>query len=197
MVELILLITAILGGLVTLYGNYRVVRGSDCDRPILRFILLCLIPLTNLMILVRHYRRVKIGSFIAIAGMWLTVPYFGVKLWEKQDTMKRRTEERKKEFARRTDQLDDESDTGNPGGAGGDPDQQSQRLGEKEKLVAQLNARLSWWFQQLQQRRATLAPGDETALQSFNEEAAAYTSLNAVAREKNAELLTLRSVVKR
>jgi len=199
MIEWILLIASIAGGIITLYGHIRVVRDSDSARPILRFILLFLVPIMHLVFLVRHYRRVKTGCYIAIAGMWLTVPYAGLKLWEKQDSMQRRIEERKKEFARHGEQLDRESGARDLFAeiADADPGRRSQRLAEKEKLVVQLNARLSWWFQQLQQRRATLPPGDEAARQSFNAEAAAYSSLRAVAKEKNAELLALRSVAKR
>ena len=68
---------------------------------------------------------------------------------------------------------------------------------EKEKRVVQLNARLAWWHEQLQQRRASLVPGDEAAVQAFNVEAAAYGSLNAVAREASTELLALRAVAGR
>lgn len=199
MLEIILLVLAIAGVITTIVGHVLVVRGSDSTRPVFSFILLTLVPILNLIYLVRHYTRVKRGAFLAIAGMWLTVPYAGVELWHKQDTVMQRIEQRKKEFAERMEKLDDTIDTSDMSAEEVQASMQgrSRRVVEKEKLVAQLTVRLKWWFTKLEQQRAALPPGNETALQAFNAEAAAYASLNVVAKEKNAELLALRSVVKR
>ena len=76
-------------------------------------------------------------------------------------------------------------------------DRRNQRLAEKEKLVNQLNARLASWYQQLQQRRSAIAADNDEALQTFNAEAAAYSSLNAIAKEQTAEFLALRTKMMR
>jgi hypothetical protein len=82
------------------------------------------------------------------------------------------------------------------GGQKGEPPQ-LQKLSEKEKLVNQLNTRLVWWHQQLDGRRASLDRNNAHAVREFNADAAAYAGFHEIAKEKNQELLTLRSVAKR
>lgn len=84
MLETILAAIAILGGLATLHGNYRLVRDSGHEKPVRRYISLCLVPMLILTTLIRHYRRARKGAFISMAGLWLMVPFFGNRLWEKQ-----------------------------------------------------------------------------------------------------------------
>ena len=69
----------------------------------------------------------------------------------------------------------------------------TRHLLEKEKKVQQINTRLTWWHQQLQQRRAALAGADEATLRAFNADAAAYSAFNTIAKEENAELAVLRA----
>ena len=148
--------------------------------------------------LIRHYRRARTGAFISIAGLWLMVPFFGNRLWEKQTAAAETAEDRKRETQEMLAEADEEEDDAKPApGAQRGQSPQFQHLAEKEKLVNQLNARLAWWHQQLQGRRASLDGNNAAAVSEFNADAAAYASLNEIAKEKNQELLTLRSVAKR
>ena len=196
MLDNILAAIAILGGLAVLHGNYRLIRDVGSEKPVRRYISLCVAPILILTTLIRHYRRARMGAFISMAGLWLMVPFFGNRLWEKQ-TAAAESQNRAHEAQEILAESDDEDDAAPArGGQKGQPPQ-FQRLVEKEKLVNQLNARLSWWHQQLQGRRASLDAKNTHAVREFNAEAAAYASFHEIAKEKNQELLTLRSVAKR
>ncbi len=191
MLEIILTAVAVLGGIAILCGNYRLLKDVGHEKPVRRYICLCVAPILIFTTLIRHYRRARKGAFIAIAGLWLMVPYFGNRLWERQSAEKESVAERKQEL---NEMLADEEDA-KPVRAGQSP--QIQKLAEKEKLVNQLNARLTWWHQQLQGRRASLDADNVHAVREFNADAAAYAGFNEIAKEKNQELLTLRPVAKR
>ena len=195
MLEIILTAIAVLGALATLHGNYRLLKDVGHVKPVRRYICLCVAPILILTTLIRHYRRARRGAFIAIAGLWLMVPYFGNRLWERQSAAKESAGERRQELNEMLADEDDDEDDAKPARAGQSP--QIQKLAEKEKLVNQLNARLTWWHQQLQGRRASLDSNNAAVVRDFNADAAAYAGFNEIAKEKNQELLTLRSVAKR
>jgi len=200
MLEIILATVAILGGLATLHGNYRLIRDVGHEKPVRRYISLCVAPILILTTLIRHYRKAKKAAFMSLAGLWLMVPFFGNRLWEKQAAaMQSATERRHGAEDPLADAGEDEGEEDAPPARVGRavPPPQIHRLKEKEKLVAQLNARLMWWHDQLQGRRASLDTKNVRAVQDFNAEAAAYAAFNEIAKEKNQELLTLRSVAKR
>ena len=198
MLEIILASIAILGALATLHGNYRLIRDVGHEKPVRRYISLCLVPMLILTTLIRHYRRARTGAFISMAGLWLMVPFFGNRLWEKQTAAMESASGGRHETEEILADGDEEEDDAKParGGQQGEP-AHVQRLAEKEKLVNQLNARLLWLHEQLQGRRASLDPGNTHAVREFNADAAAYARLNEIAKEKNQQLLTLRSVAKR
>lgn len=198
MLETILAAIAILGGLATLHGNYRLVRDSGHEKPVRRYISLCLVPMLILTTLIRHYRRARKGAFISMAGLWLMVPFFGNRLWEKQTAAMESAGGRKHDTEETLADADEEDEdaTSARGGQKGEPPQ-LQKLSEKEKLVNQLNTRLVWWHQQLDGRRASLDRNNAHAVREFNADAAAYAGFHEIAKEKNQELLTLRSVAKR
>ena len=197
MLEIILASIAILGALATLHGNFRLIRDVGHEKPVRRYISLCLVPMLILTTLIRHYRKAKMGAFISMAGLWLMVPFFGNRLWEKQTAAMESAGGRQHETEEMLADADEEEDaTPVRGGQRAQPPQ-VQKLVEKEKLVNQLNARLLWWHEQLQGRRASLDPNNAHAVREFNADAAAYAGFNEIAKEKNQELLTLRSVAKR
>lgn len=195
MLEIILTAIALLGGIATLFGNYRLLKDVGHEKPVRRFISLCVAPILILTTLIRHYRRARPGAFIAIAGLWLMVPNFGNRLWEQQSAAKESVADRNEGMREMLADEDSDEDDAKPVRAG--PPLQVQKLAEKEKLVNQLNARLTWWHQQLQGRRASLDPNHAAVVRDFNADAAAYAGFNKIAKEKNQELLTLRSVAKR
>lgn len=195
MLEIILTAIAVLGGIAILFGNYRLLKDVGHEKPVRRYISLCVAPILILTTLIRHYRRARKGAFIAIAGLWLMVPYFGNRLWERQSAAKESAGERRQELNEMLAAEDDDGEDAKPVRAGQSP--QIQKLAEKEKLVNQINARLTWWHQQLQGRRASLDANNAAVVRDFNADAAAYAGFNEIAKEKNQELLTLRSVAKR
>ena len=197
MLEMILAALAILGGLATLHGNYRLIRDVGHEKPVRRYISLCLVPMLILTTLIRHYRRAKMGAFISMAGLWLMVPFFGNRLWEKQTAAMESAGDRKHETEEMLADAEEEEDA-TPQRSGKAAElPQFQKLVEKEKLVNHLNARLVWWHQQLEGRRASLDKNNAYAVREFNADAAAYASLHEIGKEKIQELLTLRSVAKR
>ena len=200
MLEYILAAIAILGGLATLHGNYRLIRDVGHEKPVRRYISLCVAPILILTTLIRHYRRARTGAFIALAGLWLMVPFFGNRLWEKQTAAMESATDRKHGTEDSLADVDEDEEAESAASAPGGREVQSphlHRLTEKEKLVNQLNARLAWWHEQLQGRRASLDAQNAYAVREFNADAAAYAAFNELAKEKNQELLTLRSVAKR
>ncbi len=196
MLDTILAAVAILGGLATLHGNYRLIRDVAHEKPVRRYISLCVAPILILTTLIRHYRRAKKGAFIAMAGLWLMVPFFGNRLWEKQTAAIESAQGRNHDAEETLADADEEDASSAHGGQRGQPPQ-DRRLAEKEKLVNQINARLSWWHQQLQGRRASLDTNNAHAVREFNADAAAYASFNEIAKAKNQELLTMKSIAKR
>ena len=110
--------------------------------------------------------------------------------------MKEFADAQKEQFAKHMQQaMAHEDDDASPGTV--NPGTQARKILEKEKLVTQLNARLVWWHQQLQNRKAALDPNNAAAVSDFNADAAAYAGLNEIANEKNQELASLRSIAKR
>ena len=195
MLQIILTAIAVLGGIATLFGNYRLLKDVGHERPVRRFICLCVAPILILTTLIRHYRRARPGAFIAIAGLWLMVPYFGNRLWEQQSAAKESVADGNEDLNEVLADEDSDEDDAKPVRTG--QPLQVQKLAEKEKLVNQLNARLTWWHQQLQGRRVSLDANNARAVLEFNADAAAYAGFNEIAKGKNQELLTLRSVAKR
>ena len=197
MLETILAAIAIIGGFAVLHGNYRLIRDVGHEKPVRRYISLCLVPMLILTTLIRHYRRAKMGAFISMAGLWLMVPFFGNRLWEKQTAAMESTGGRQYGTEEMLADAEEEEDATPQRGAKPAELPQFQKLVEKEKLVNHLNARLVWWHQQLEGRRASLDKNNAYAVREFNADAAAYASLHEIGKEKNQELLTLRSVAKR
>ena len=203
MLENLLLALAGIGLIAIFVGRHMMIRDTGGDVPMLWMLALRFIPFSDLVYMVRHFAQARKGGLIAIAGMWLMVPCAGTRLWQQQTQFRQQIEERKDELAKRMEKISDgdvsSEQLAQMSGeeASAFANFQGRKLVEKEKLVNQLNARLSWWYQQLQSRQAALDPKDDTAVREFNADAAAYAGLNEIAKEKNQELVVLRSVARR
>ena len=203
MLETILLILAGTGLLAAIYGRHVMIRDTGGDLPFLWMIALRLIPFSDLVYMVRHFAQARTGGLIAIAGMWLMVPYAGTKLWQEQSRFKKQMEKYSGDFAKRMEKRNgdeltmEELSQMSAESASAFVNHRNRKLVEKEKLVKQLNARLSSWYGELQKRQAALDPKDNAAVREFNADAAAYAGFNEIAKEKNQELLTLRAVASR
>ena len=191
-------------GLVAIFvGRHIMIRDTGGDLPMLWIVALRVIPFSELVYMVRHFTQAKKGGIISIVGLWLMVPYAGHELWQTQTQVKQFVEEKTNELTERGERMaDGELDEDEFAGMSAEGisaflKRQNHRLAEKEKLVNQLNARLASWYQQLQQRRSAIAADNAEALQTFNAEAAAYSSLNAIAKEQTAEFLALRTKMMR
>lgn len=205
MLDHILLALAVIGGGGYIVGRWLMIHDSGGNLGMIWIIALRYIPLSELMYLVRFYNQAKRGGFICIIGMWLMVPWLGNRLWLEQKT---HSEEMAKYEGR-----DGGDSPGEGGENGGDNEEgtpqgitpqteelsdayyDQDRVAQKQQKVTLLQSRLAAWYQQMQQRRATLGT-DPAAVQAFNAEAAAYASLNAVAKEESAELAAMQGPAK-
>jgi len=191
MLEIILTILAVAGGGGYIVGRWIMVHDSGGDLGTIWNLALRYIPLAELMFLVRFYNQAKRGGFICIAGMWLMVPWLGNSLWQEQKMNSDEMAKFEGEQASSSVLHEDEDDGDEEAGGSGGYYSQSQ-VTQKQQKVALLQSRLSFWYQQMQQRRATLGT-DPAAIRAFNDEATAYGALNAVAKEESAELAALKS----
>lgn len=197
MLDTLLIALAVLGFLTAIVGRHMMIRDTGGELTMLWMVALRLIPFSELIYMVRHYAQAKTGGIVSIVGMWLMVPYAGTKLWEAQTHFQHKMEERQKKMNTRPDQSHEleEVDFSELSAEGGVyfATARTRHLLEKEKKVQQINARLTWWHQQLGQRRAALTGADEATLRAFNADAAAYSAFNTIAKEENAELAMLRA----
>src|SRR5439155_26909672 len=99
MLENLLLGLAGIGLLAIIIGRHIMIRDTGGDLPMLWMLALRFIPFSDLIYMVRHFNQAKTGGLIAIAGMWLMVPYAGNQLWQKQSRMKEFMDAQKEQFA--------------------------------------------------------------------------------------------------
>ena len=194
MLENLLLALGGIGLLTVFIGRHMMIRDTGGDVPILWMVALRLIPFSELVYMVRHYALAKTGGIVSIVGMWLMVPYAGAQLWEEQTRMKHKMEQYQHNARGRAEKADEDKDDFSEMSAEGASyflQARTHHLLEKQKKVGQINARLAWWHQQLQQRRAALEGADEPTIRAFNADAAAYSTFNALAKDENAELAKL------
>lgn len=199
MLDNILLALAVIGGIGYILGRWLMVHDSG-ELGMIWAIALRYIPLSELMYLVRFYAQAKRGGFICIIGMWLMVPWLGNRLWQEQKSYS----DDIAHYEGRSSDGEDEKSEGEEGAPPGETSHSAElsdayysqdHLTQKQQKVTLLQSRLAAWYQQMQQRRATLGT-DPATVQAFNAEAAAYGALNAVAKEETAELAALQAKVK-
>jgi hypothetical protein len=198
MLETALMVLFGIGAAAYLLGRWLMIHDANGVDGVIWTLALRVIPLAELMFLVRYYDQAKRGAFTCIAGLWLMVPFFGHRLWQVENAFDRV----KQQWAQREASGDD-AESGPainpqllallPAEALSAMNSQHQlRYVAKEQKVRLLEQRLAWWYGQIQQRRAALPAGDSRAVLAFNEEANAYAALNQLAGVERAELAKLR-----
>jgi hypothetical protein len=195
--ELLLYILAGVGLLMIFIGRHIMIRDTGGDLPFLWIIALRLIPFSELLYMVRHYAQARTGGIVSIIGMWLMVPLLGVRMWESEKVM----EERMAEFEVEMAKIDASEEATaamlsevSAESAAAFYQEQEQRLAGQAKKIAQMNARLKWWFDSLQEKRGKLT-GDPRELEKFNTDVAAYGAYNELAKEVNSEYAALQKIV--
>lgn len=193
--EGLLIALCCLGILLNFVGRWIMISDTGGDVPLLWILILRFIPFSELVYMVRHFSQAKRGGIISIVGMWLMVPFLGHKLWKAENEVK-------KQFAQieqLAEQLEGAEDFKlSPEVLRQMPAEvtsyyhrgRDMRRVEKSRKVEQMNVRLRWWFDQLQQKRAALGT-DAAAIERFNVEAAAYKTYKDLTAEAATELASL------
>ncbi len=140
-----------------------------------------LVPLADIMFLARYWELGKTGAFTPLIGLVLLLPMTGKALWDKKHPavdphvalFSRLDGDQKNVMFRELSLI------------------HADRIRQAEKKIQRLNERMAPWYAAMQAQRVTLA-GDE-AVAAFNAEAAAYSTLLAVAKEEAAALTELKA----
>jgi hypothetical protein len=190
--EMLLVALAGVGLIMMILGRHMMIRDTGGDLSFFWILMLRLVPLSDMLYMVRHYAQAKTGGIVSVIGMWLMVPYFGNMLWEREEHLKAVVAEMAQKHRGR-DSQDLSVEARNDMSAEAIiaiSRWKSEHLAEKTRKVDGLNAHLKTWYEQLQAERAKLN-SDPGVVQKFNENVAAYSAFNAVAKEENAELAEL------
>jgi len=197
MLEMLFLGAFGLGIILIIIGRHIMIRDTGGDLPLVWIVALRLIPFSELIYMVRHYAQAKTGGIVSIVGMWLMVPWIGQNIWERENRVKAKIAQ----YEKAMDSTEVENGLLTPAMLEDMPAEavvayrreQSERVAAKSQKIEQLNTRLNGWFAELQKKRAALT-SDASAVKVFNEEAAAYSAFNAVAKEENAELAEMQKI---
>ena len=139
------------------------------------------VPLADIMFLARYWELGKSGALTSLIGLVLVLPAVGKSVWDKKHPA---VDPYAALFAKLSgDQKNGmfvEISTAH-----------EARVHLAEKKIQRLNDRMAPWFQAMQAKRTALK--SDEAVAAFNEEAAAYSALLAVAREEAATLADLRA----
>ena len=193
--EAVLMAIAGVGLIMMFAGRHIMIRDTGGDLSFFWILMLRLVPLSDMLYMVRHYNQAKRGGIISVIGMWLMVPFFGNMLWQQQEQLKATMEA----FVQKHRTRENAAGLTPEATAEMSAEEivaitqwKTEHLAEKSRKVEALNAHLKTWHDQLQAERAKLStnPND---VQKFNENVAAYSAFNTVAKEENAELVALRS----
>lgn len=205
MLELVFLFLMRIGFFVYLFGRILIIRENRREHPddfgIGWIISLLLLPLAELMCLVRYYKHTVQGATLSIIGMCMAVPWVGMELNQKQLAQQKNHSAHEVSYgledAMGEEEEEDEEDEGEAPPAPattaivGHLQPMTKRMIAREQRLQLLQTRLAAWYQQMQQRRAALGT-NPAAVTAFNAEAAAYSALNAVAKEELAAFTELR-----
>jgi hypothetical protein len=197
MLEMLFLGAFGLGIILIIIGRHIMIRDTGGDLPLVWIVALRLIPFSELIYMVRHYAQAKTGGIVSIVGMWLMVPWIGQNIWERENRVKAKIAQ----YEKAMDSTEVENGLLTPAMLEDMPAEavvayrreQFERVAAKSQKIEQLNTRLSSWFAELQKKRVALT-NDASAVKVFNEEAAAYSAFNAVAKEENAELAEMQRI---
>ena len=190
--EMLLVALAGVGLIMMILGRHMMIRDTGGDLSFFWILMLRLVPLSDMLYMVRHYAQAKKGGIISVVGMWLMVPYFGNMLWEQEEQLnemvaemaqKNRGHDPQDLSAESMEEMSAESVVAISRW-------KAEHLAAKTSKIEGLNTHLKTWHDQLQAERVKLTT-DPTVVQKFNENVAAYSAFNAVAKEENAELAEL------
>lgn len=173
-------------------GRHMMIRDTGGDLPFFWILMLRLVPLSDMLYMVRHYAQAKKGGIVSVIGMWLMVPYFGNMLWQQEELQKAKLAEFSQKLRGREMQDLSPEITKDMSAEAivAITRWKAEHLAEKTRKIEGLNAHLKTWHDQLQAERSKLT-ADSAVVQKFNENVAAYSAFNAVAKEENAELAEL------
>jgi chromosome segregation ATPase len=173
------------------------IRDTGGDLPFLWIIALRLIPFSDLAYMVRHFSQAKRGGIISIIGMWLLVPHLSRELWQTEERVKTMFHQFEQNMARgaaNTAEAEQKFMEQMPAEIVSAWAERKKLLQTaREKKVAELQNRIAGWHAQIQAMRASLNVNDEAAVKAFNEQAAAYSRLNTLAKKETELMLAVRS----
>ena len=145
-----------------------------------------LVPLAEFVFLMRYWEYAKTGTLTSVIGLLLILP-LGTKQFieSKQNGMdyfiSHNDEDLGQESSHQKAYLDARKK------------QRMTELMQKDTKVQELNAKLSYWYQSLQQKRIGLEKKTQQEILAYNREAAAYQSFLAVTKEETNELNAMRT----
>ena len=176
----ILGLIAILGLLIFAIGRW-IISAHAREISIWWCYAIRFLPLADIMFLARYWELGKNGALTSLLGLALLLPMTGKALWDKKHPKvdpyvalfsKLSGDQKNEMFV----EINHDHDS---------------RVHLEEKKIARLNERMAPWYAAMQTKRTALKSDEEVA--AFNEEAAAYSALLAVAKEEAAALADLRA----
>ena len=184
-------------GIVTMFiGRHIMIQDTGGDPSFLWIIVLRLLPFSELAYMVRHFSQAKRGAIISIVGMWLLVPQLSRNLWTTQAQAREYMEHFERQMKSSPAQAAEaEAKMMNemPAEVVSAWAIRKETLQKaREKQVAQLQSRVAEWHTKIQATRAALNVADEAAVKAFNEQAAAYSRFNGLAKKETELMLALR-----
>ena len=139
------------------------------------------VPLADIMFLARYWELGKTGALTSLVGLALVLPAVGKSVWDKKHPAV-------DPYAHLFSKLSGDQKNAMFQDLSIAHD---SRVHLGEKKIQRLNERMAPWYQAMQAKRAALKGEEEVA--AFNEEAAAYSALLAVAKEDAAALADLKT----
>ena len=139
------------------------------------------VPLADVMFLARYWELGKSGALTSLVGLALILPAAGKAVWDKKHP-------KVDPYAALFAKLSGDQKNGMYQDISIAHD---ARVHLAEKKIQRLNERMAPWYQAMQTKRGTLKGEEEVA--AFNEEAAAYSALLAVAKEEATALTDLKA----
>lgn len=138
------------------------------------------LPLADLMFLARFWESAKTGAFVSIGGLVLMMPMGGKALWDRKHPAPRpvaklSTFELEGRMNLYTDMLEE----------------REAEIARKRSRLEQLHARMSGWYEGLQERQKQIGSATPEQVAALTEEAAAYSSLHKITRQLSDELVRL------
>jgi hypothetical protein len=184
-----------IGSIAIIVGRLIMIRDACYDRSFIAKVAIFLLPMTEFPPLIRSFSKAKKGAITSIVGMWLTVPllcYALIAVEEHAKKMQSQLERQMKNTSADSAATEEKLIASMPAEfASGWYARKEELRKERETSVGQLRVRMEKWHAQMQASRATLDVKDEAAVKAFNEQAAAYSRLNAFAKKETDLMLAM------